>query len=318
MSDRVGDGAFIYREDTHWARLPRGWSFREVADVAVDSRDRVFVFCRGEHPVIIFDRDGNFLDSWGDGMFHRPHGLTIGPDDSLYCVDDLDHSVRKFSPDGKLLLTLGERGRPAPRHSGLPFNQPTKAALEPGTGAIYVADGYGNAAVHKFSPEGDLMFSWGRSGTDPGEFNPVHSVCTDQEGRVYVADRESHRIQIFDPRGRYITQWNNMHRPCGLHISREAPQRVYIGELPPSLAVNMHYPRLGARLTVHDLEGRRLAAVGADTPGEEKPGQFIAPHGMAVDSRGDLYLGEVAYTFFGAALDPPREPRCLRKLTRQG
>ena len=317
MSDTVGKGVYTYEEDTRWVRLPAGWSLREVADVAVDSRDRVYVFCRGEHPLIVFDRDGGFVASWGEGTFNRPHGLTIGPDNSLYCVDDLDHTVRKYTPDGRLIFTLGVSGKPSPYHGGQPFNQPTKVALEPGTGAFYVADGYGNARVHKYSAEGKHLFSWGRSGTDPGEFNLVHSVCTDREGRVYVADRESHRVQVFDADGKYITQWNNMHRPCGLHISDEKPQRAYIGQLPPSLPVNIRYPNLGACLSVHDLDGRRLASIGADHPGEEKPGQFIAPHCIAVDSRGDVYVGEVAYTFFGAGQKPPREPRCLRKLVRK-
>lgn len=318
MRDRIKSGEFTYEVDFDWARLPAGWSFHEVVDVAVDPADRVYVFCRGEHPLMVFESDGTFIRSWGEGLFVRPHGITIGPDGSLYCADDKDHTVRKYSPEGKLLFTLGTSGQPAPFHGGKPFNQPTKVALEPGTGAFYVADGYGNARVHKYSAEGELLFSWGRSGTDPGEFNLVHSICTDAQGRVYVADRESHRVQIFDGSGRYITQWNNLHRPCGLCITQKEPQRVYIGQLPPSLSVNINYPNLGGCLSIHDLEGKRLASFGEPMPGDESPAQFIAPHGMAVDSRGDVYVGEVAYTFYGATLTPPREPRSFRKLVRIG
>src|SRR5580704_8821158 len=105
----VGDGPrFEAREG--WGVLPDGWRFVEVAGVATDSRDRVFVFNRGDHPIIIFDRDGRFIGSWGEGVFNRPHGLTIGPDDAVYCTDDIGHTVRKFTPEGTLLLTLGTSG----------------------------------------------------------------------------------------------------------------------------------------------------------------------------------------------------------------
>src|SRR5438128_1639420 len=119
-----------------WGELPPGWRFVEVAGVATDARDRVFTFNRGEHPVIIFDQDGRFLDSWGEGLFTRPHGITIGPDDAVYCTDDLDHTVRKFTPGGRLVLTLGtsrlasDTGATSQDfrtigHSGPPFHYPT-------------------------------------------------------------------------------------------------------------------------------------------------------------------------------------------------
>src|SRR5437870_5579095 len=104
---------FGYEAHDHWAQLPPGVSWPEVAGVDVDSRDRVFVFNRGKHPVIIFDRNGKFHATWGEGQFVRPHGITIGPDDAVYCTDDLDHTVRKYTPEGKLLLTLGTSGQPS-------------------------------------------------------------------------------------------------------------------------------------------------------------------------------------------------------------
>ena len=315
MVTKLGSGAFTYEVVVEWAKLPDGWSFHEVADVAVDSQDRVYVFNRGEHPMIVFDREGNFLASWGEGLFTRPHGVTIGPDDTLYCVDDGDHTVRKCTLDGDVLMTLGTPGQAAPFQSGQPFNRPTKIALDPRTADIYVADGYGNATVHKYSPGGELLFSWGTCGTDPGEFNLVHSVCTDPEGRVYIADRESHRIQIFDSDGKYLTQWNNMHRPCGLYIDN-GQQLCYVGELASQLAVNENYPNLGPRISIYDLEGKRLARLGDIRPGEE-PGQFIAPHGIATDSRGDIYVGEVSWAAKGGTLDPPRELRSFRKLVKK-
>ena len=214
MTTILESGDFRYEVNMDWAKLPQGWTFHEVADVAVDSKDRVYVFSRGKHPLIVFDREGNFLYSWGEGVFKRPHGVTVGPDETLYCADDGDHTVRKCTLDGKVLMTLGTPDKPAPAWSGHPFNRPTKVAVDPKTGEFYVTDGYGNSRVHKYSPDGELLFSWGQPGTEPGEFNIVHTVCLDKEGLVYVADRENDRVQIFDPKGKYITQWNNMHRAC--------------------------------------------------------------------------------------------------------
>jgi sugar lactone lactonase YvrE len=315
MTIRLGSGAFTYEVIGDWAKLPEGWSFLEVADVAVDSQDRVYVFSRGEHPMIIFDRDGNFLTSWGEGLFKRPHGLTIGPDDTLYCVDDVGQTVRKFTLDGQVLMTLGTPGKSARFQSGLPFNLPTKVALHPDTGDIYVADGYGNSRVHKYSPDGKLLLSWGEPGSDPGEFNLVHSLCTDKQGYVYVADRENHRVQIFDPDGNYVTQWNNLHRPCGLHIEGNREDLCYVGELAPALSINKDYPNLGPRISIYTLAGERRARLGDIRAGEE-PHQFWAPHGIATDSRGDLYIGEVSWSFTGRNMQPPRELRSFRKLVR--
>lgn len=315
MTIRLSSGEFTYEVIVDWAKLPQGWSFHEVADVAVDSEDRVYVFNRGEHPMIVFDRDGNFLASWGEGLFKRPHGLTIGPDNTLYSVDDVGHIIRKFTPEGHELMTLGTPGKSSPFQSGLPFNLPTKVALHPETGDIYVADGYGNSRVHKYSPDGKLLLSWGQPGSDPGEFNLVHSVCTDNHGYVYVADRENHRVQVFDSNGTYMTQWNNLHRPCGLHIAGNGEQVCYVGELAPALPINKDYPNLGPRISIYNLEGKRIARLGDIRPGDE-PDQFWAPHGIAVDSRGDLYIGDVSWSFAGRNMDPPRELRSFRKLVR--
>ena len=312
MATRLGADDYIYEELADWAKLPDGWSFKEVADVVVDSQDRVYVFNRGEHPMIIFEPDGSFVASWGEDLFVRAHGVTVGPDGMLYCVDDGDHSIRKCTPDGEVLMTIGTPDEPAPIHSGEPFNRPTKVAFDPETDELYISDGYGNASVHKFSPDGKHLFYWGEYGTDPGQFNLVHSVCTDSSGKVYIADRESHRVQIFDADGRYLDQWNNMHRPCGLHIEDDL---VYIGQVPTQLEVNADYPNIGGCVTVHDLTGRRLARLG-DVKRGEGPGQFISPHGIAIDSHANIYVGEVSWAAYGRTLSPPREVRSFRKLVR--
>ncbi|MBM4330780.1 MAG: hypothetical protein FJ117_06055 [Deltaproteobacteria bacterium] len=315
MNTKMGAGRFIYEVQSDWAKLPAGWSFHEVVDVGVDFQDRVYVFSRGEHPVMVFDRHGNLLKAWGEGLFKRPHGLTLAADNTLYLADDGAHVVQQFTLEGELLMTLGRPGQGAAFMSGQPFNQPTKAALDPKTGEIYISDGYGNARVHKFSPNGKHLLSWGESGTDPGQFNLVHSVAIDNKGLVYVADRENHRIQIFDERGNYLTQWNNMHRPCALHIAGQEEQLVFVGELPSSLAVNEAYPNIGARISIYDLKGQLMARLGDLRPGVQ-PHQFLSPHGLAIDSRGDIYVGEVSFSFKGRSLSPPRELPSFRKLVR--
>ena len=317
MATTLGSGQFTYEVEMDWAKLPEDWSFREVVDVAVDSKDRVYVFNRGEHPVIVFDADGSFLFAWGEEQFKRPHGITIGPDDMLYCTDDEAHVTYKFTLEGKLLMTLGTPGMAAPFQGGDPFNKPTKVALDPKSGDLYVADGYGNSRIHKYSPDGKHLFSWGNPGSDPCEFNLVHSVCTDKDGYVYVADRENHRIQIFDGKGNFQTQWHDMHRPCGLHIHADDSQYIYVGELASQLFININYPNLGPRISIYSLEGERLARFG-DTQWGEAAHQFIAPHGIASDSKGNLYVGEVSVSFLGSRLDPPRPLPCFRKLKKVG
>ncbi len=312
----LGSGRFTYEVAEGWGKLPEGWGFKEVAAVGTDARGNVYAFNRGEHPMIVFDKDGNFLRSWGEGVFPRAHGITMGPDDTIFCTDDGDHTVRHCTLDGKVLMTLGISGQPAPFMSGNPFHRCTHLAIDPQNGDFYVSDGYGNARVHKYSPDGKLLFSWGESGTDPGQFNIVHNICTDKDGWVYVADRENHRIQVFDSNGRYETQWSNMARPCGLYIDAEAGL-VYVGELGVAIGPNSQALGVGPRVSIYDTQGTLQARLG-NQPGGEEAGRFIAPHGICIDPQGDIYVGEVSWTLTGSSLVPPRELRSLQKLVRKG
>jgi len=173
MSVILGGGEHRYKVIENWAKLPDGWEFMDVAAVGTDSKDQVYVFNRGAHPMIVFDRDGNFLRSWGEGQYPRPHGLHIDVDDTLYLTDDGGHVVRKCTTEGKVLLELGTPGQPAPYMSGDPFHRCTHTALSP-NGEIYVSDGYGNARVHKYAPNGKLLLSWGKPGTESGS----STLCT--------------------------------------------------------------------------------------------------------------------------------------------
>jgi hypothetical protein len=318
MSVILGQGEHRYKVIENWAKLPEGWEFMDVGAVAVDSKDRVYVFNRGEHPMIVFDREGNFIKSWGEGVFKRAHGLHIDAHDNLYCTDDGDHTVRKCTTDGRILLTIGVPGKPAPFMSGEPFHRCTHTALSP-KDEIYVSDGYGNACVHKFSPDGKLLKTWGESGTGPGQFNLVHNVVTDADGWVYVADRENHRVQVFDGNGKYETEWRNLHRPCALYCAcakGTTRPTFFVGELGPGMPVNLKYKNLGPRISVVDSEGKLISRLGGTEGPGEQPGRFMAPHGLAVDSRGDIYLGEVSYTNWPTSFPGQQMPRPLRSLQK--
>jgi DNA-binding beta-propeller fold protein YncE len=302
---------FGYEADDQWAKLPAGWAWTEAVAVAADNQDRVFVFNRGEHPVGIFARDGVFVGSWGEGLFVRPHGLFIGPDNAVYCTDDADHTVRKFTPDGRLLLTLGTRGRPSDTgaasldyrtilRAGPPFHYPTNVALS-AQGEIYVSDGYGNARIHKFTPDGRLVFSWGQPGSGPGEFHVPHGIAVDRQGTVYVADRENSRIQLFTPDGGYLTEWTDVARPCQVFI--DGGGNIYVAELgfhagmwPGTTAPSADAP--GGRVSIFGPGGELRARWGGGR-NPCAPGDFFAPHGIWVDVHGDVYVTEVVLSAGG-------------------
>ena len=313
-----GQGEYRYEIANDWARVPAGMEWREVAAIAIDDSDRVYVFNRGPHPMMVFDRQGSFVRSWGEGLFKRPHGAHFAPDGTLYLTDDGDHTVRQCTTDGEVLMTIGVPGRPTPYMSQAPFNRCTHTALSP-QGDLYVSDGYGNARVHKYSPNGKLLLSWGGPGTDPGQFNLPHNICCDADGWVYVADRESHRVQVFDGAGRYETQWNNLHRPSGLYMPPGQCPICYVGECGPVLPVNRDSPNLGPRVSIVANDGTLLARFGDVNGAGNEPGQFISPHGIAVDSRGDVYVGEVSATAWPQVkpeVPVPVPLHSLRKMTK--
>jgi DNA-binding beta-propeller fold protein YncE len=318
---------FGYEPDDHWAKLPSGWSWWEVAGVAADRHDRVYVFNRGEHPVIVFDRDGNFLTAWGEGTFARPHGIFVGPDDAVYCTDDQDHTIRKFTPEGRPLLTLGVSGRPSDtgatsvdyrtiQRAGPPFHYPTNLALAP-EGDLLVSDGYGNARVHRFAADGAHLHSWGEPGSGPGQFRLPHGIAVDAQGIVYVADRENSRIQLFTPDGAFVAEWTDVARPCQVFIDRDGD--IYVAELgfhagmwPGTAAPSPDAP--GGRVSIFNRRGELKARWGGIEP--FAPGDFFAPHGICVDSHGDIYVAEVVMSAGGNRGLVPASCHMLQKFRR--
>jgi sugar lactone lactonase YvrE len=320
MTVELGTGDHLFLADEgEWGDLPEGFELVDVGGVAVDRDDRVYVFNRGAHPMVVLDQTGKLVDSWGEGLFTRPHGLHLGPDNTLYCTDDGDHTVRRCTLEGKVLLEIGVPGKPAGFMSGLPFRRCTHTALSP-DGEIYVSDGYNNARVHKYSPDGKLLASWGEPGVGEGQFNLPHNICCDPDGWVYVADRENHRVQVFDGAGRFETQWHNLHRPSALGMGPGPDPLFYVGECGPALEFSRGAPNLGPRVSIVSRQGELVTRLGKEPTRGIEAGQFISPHGICVDSRGDIYVGEVAYTgwpnLYGGNVERPRPLRALQKLVR--
>ena len=310
----LGTEEFRYETDgKDWGELPDGWTYREATAVAVNSKDQVYVFNRGGHPIIIFDSDGKFLDSWGEGEFGNPHGIAIGPDDSVYCADVSDNSIKKFTAGGKLLMKIGSESKPM---SGEPFCRPCHVAIDSRNGDLYVADGYSNANVHKYSADGEFIESWGDSGTDPGSFNIVHNIDIDNEGYVYVADRENRRIQIFNDQGKFETQWVNLSRAAAVCVDKQEGGLVYVGEYFAGQASNEIGRHLGPRVTIFDKSGQVKARLSEEPAGTEA-GRFYAPHGMAIDSNKNIYVAEVSVSEYAErGVEPPPYLRSMQKLTK--
>ena len=318
MVDLTDAAEYKFTVQSDWSRLPKEIELGDVAGIAVDRQDRVYLFNRGAHPVVVLSKSGEYLNSWGHGLFVNAHGAYIGPDDAIYLTDNGDHTVRKFTLDGKLLLQIGEPNKPSPFMSNKPFCRCTHCALAP-NGDIYVSDGYGNAAVHKFSPDGKLLKSWGEPGTGPGQFNLPHNICCDGDGWVYVADRENDRVQIFDGNGKYETQIVNMHRPSALAITGGQRPDCIVGELMSYLGVNRLTPNLGPRVSVFSRGCALLGRIDQRKGPGLTPGQFVSPHSIALDSAGDMYVGEVAATDWLAVFPDTPKPGQLgrfQKFTR--
>jgi sugar lactone lactonase YvrE len=319
---KVGGGKFIFEEVRHWGEFPADWTAEDAPGVAVDGRDRVFVLTRHRDGVLIFDRSGRFLGSWGEGLFKRPHGIHIGPDGNVLVVDDWDHAVHKFTAEGRLLRTIETSDRPSDTgyirgkvqlvlRAGPPFNNPTGVALA-SDGSICVSDGYGNARVHRFNADGTLLSSWGEPGTGPGEFQTVHGVWLDKRDRVFVSDRMNARIQIFTLGGEAVSVWDDVRYPNNMCM--DAAENVYVAEEGCVFLYGTEpiLDRPPARITVRDTGGAILSEWGEIDP--LGSGRYFAPHGIAVDSRGDLYISEVTTSYnFGKA---PADWGVLRKYAR--
>ena len=280
----VGSGKYTYTMDENWAKVPEGWAMPAAA-VYGDSQDRVYCFNRDpDHPVVIFDREGNYLSHWGAGVVEFAHAILIDKQDNVWLVDRDRGQVMKFTNDGELLMTIGDKGFRSETgadntvfgsngykdvtRGGDPFNLPAGIALND-AGEVFIADGYANARVHKFSPEGKHILSWGEPGTGPGQFNLPHGAWIDSKDRVLIADRENDRVQVFTQEGEHITTWpTKLIGPAVIYVDDE--DVVYIPE------------HNGGMFSILNSEGERLAQWGNEI--------HRSCHGVWADSHKDLYF----------------------------
>ncbi len=307
---RSGDFTYLYQPC--WAHMPDSFGTSEVVAVACDRQDELYVLTRHkEMPIMVFDREGKFLHSFGKGVFPgRPHGVFINARGELFCTDDTGHIAVKLSKSGEVLAIFGKANQPSDtgcdwdafRHwrekenipadrifdfyfplqkqidsiacSAGPFNGPTRM-IEGKDGLLYCSDGYGNAAIHRFSPSGEYLGRWGEPGRAPGQFRLPHSVFQDDTKRIWVADRENNRVQIFAPDGELLAIIENLARPTEFCTDGEY---IYLSESDAGFSIFSRNIEIVAQF-----------------------GFCLSPmcfHGLAINSRGDLFGATLAKNKF--------------------
>lgn len=252
-------------------RIPPQANFGEVVAVALDARNHLFVFNRGPRPLMEFGANGRYVRELAQGLITRAHSVRVDRTGHIWLVDDTDHHVIRLDTAGRVVMVLGRRGRVGDTEDL--FNRPTDVAVN-SRGEIFVADGYGNSRIVKFSREGEFLLDWGTKGNGPGQFNIPHAIVVDSLDRLYVADRENHRVQVFDSNGGFLAQWPGFEYPQGLFLG--ADQTIYVGD--------------ASRVVRLDASGRVLGILGSYG---RASGQFIGLHGLAVGTDGTLFTAEL-------------------------
>ena len=266
--------ALSYEVAPSWPALPAGWNLAETTAVSVDKEENVYVFHRGPHPIMVFNKDGKFLRSFGDSVYSATHGLRIDHEGNIWTTDIDHHVVLKMDSNGRIRMVLGRKGQAGEAEDR--FNSPTDVAIAP-NGEVYVSDGYGNSRVVKLAKDGTFIRAWGKRGVGEGEFNAPHGIVLDKQGRVYVADRENFRIQIFDGDGKFLQQWKHVGSPWGLYITPD--QSLYMTD------------GYNNRVLKLNLDGQILGTLGEHG---KLPGQFELCHHLAVGPiTQSLYVAEI-------------------------
>ena len=261
-----------YRLVENWVQFPpEVTKWGSATGVDVDSHGNVYVFHRNDAmPIMAFDRNGKFLRAWGQGMFQTTHFLKTDQDGNVWVTDRGAMVAYKFSPEGKLLLTIGQKGVKGDNDSKEAYNGMADVVVAK-NGDIFIADGEGpNTRVVKLSKDGKFIKWWGGKGTAPGQFDQPHSITMDGKGRIYVGDRSNNRIQIFDKNGKFLDQWTNFGVPWGVTVKDDL---IYVvdGTANGCLLI----ARLKDGKVIDRIEG------------------LSNPTAVAVDTHGAIYVGEV-------------------------
>jgi peptidylamidoglycolate lyase len=257
--------AGTYKVDANWARLPAGTAWDgNTSWITTDGKGQVVVLVRTAPYFRVLSRDGALLRTFGDeGLFQSAHSVTIDPQGALWVTDSAAHLVQKFSPDGRLMMTLGKKGVAGDNTSRDSFNQPNHVAIAP-NGDIYVSDGYVNARVVQFSKDGHFVrIIGGVKGSQPGQLQLPHGVALDSKGRILINDSDNQRVSVFDKDGRFVESWPY---PCRGGIAVAADDTVYVSDVNAGI-VNIV------------KNGKLIDSVHSDRA-----------HGMGIDTDGSIYV----------------------------
>ena len=280
-----------YRVDPAWPRKPSDVAWGDMPGVAVDRDDRVWIFTRATPAVQVYAPGGELVRAWADLDVTSAHHIKIDPEGHVWLADVGSHTVTKLSPDGKVLLRLGTPGEPG--EDDAHFNKPTDVAVTP-QGDVFIADGYGNNRIVHVDRAGRVVKTWGRKGTGPGEFDLPHGIGVDSKGRLYVADRSNGRIQVFTQDGRFVAEWPNILVPWSIWITPK--DEIWTCGSTPTLQRNEQKMR---GIPPHDQVLARFDASGkllqlwSPPLGAGEPGRLSWVHAVAVDSKGNLYVGDI-------------------------
>ena len=318
MTVRLGGGEWTFEVNENWAKIPDEIALGDCAAVGVDSKDNVYAFNRGEHPVAVFDQDGNLLRTWGEGVFIRPHGVHVAPDDTIWLTDDGDHTVRHCTLDGRVLMTLGIPGKPSPYMSGEPFHRCTHTALSPQwrpslhLGRLRQRP---HPQIHGRRQIAEVL-GRARHRSRPVQ-HPAQYLL--RSGRLDLCRRPREPPRAGVRRQRQVGDAVEQPAPAERHVpgARRDDPLCYIGEGGPSGEINRDWPNIGPRVCIHTTKGKVLARLGKPHGGM-LPGQFTSPHGIAVDSRGNIYVGELSGRSWSrfAQGEAPRKRRVIHKLVK--
>lgn len=293
-------GPVEYQLAANWPGLPADYVLGDPSGLAADSAGDIFIFHRGTKKwpllfpfsksmintstILVLDgKTGELVSSWGSGIFIMPHSLTIDAAGNVWVTDVGLQQVMKFTHDGKLLMRIGEAR--VPGNDSTHFDRPTDVAVAP-DGSFYVSDGYRNSRVVKFTAAGRFLFSWGKKGNKPGEFDLPHGITLDDEGNVYVADRENSRIQVFDGFGKFIKEWKDESFGKMYAIRYDPPRKEFVAV---DYVTNYFSPK-GSDIIIFDRDGSIKERFG-------RSGHYAGPvcqyHDLAIDANGAIYVGDI-------------------------
>lgn len=307
-----------YRTIDNWAKLPAGreWGATSAVYPANDGKNIWIAercganICVGSDvdPVMLFDPSGKVIRSFGAGQIVWPHGITVDADDNVWIADavgyapipeGVGHTVKKFSPNGELLMTLGKEGVAGDGTDE--FNKPSDVLVAP-NGDIFVADGHeppGNSRIIKFDKDGKFLKQWGSVGGDHGQFRDPHALAMDSQGRLFVGDRDNSRIQIFDQEGQHLATWTQFGRPSGLFIDDN--DILYSADSESNADRNAGWKR-GIR--IGSVRDGFVTDFIPDPEPDQDNSSTSAAEGVAVDGAGNIYGAEVG-------------PRAIKKYSRK-